>query len=146
MAEVGMTRFHVMTDEETKTYIIRKVSSNPAYRKTFKPDKLCGDVDELLSEIQSWLSLLRWSVAVTRISKLQNQLKNFQNYDYAFYMAFDDYANDLSNLAIRLDQALASDKPTKHIVASIRSRTTKVRNDVAKTLKAVQTTHKEVSI
>ena len=58
----------------------------------------------------------------------------------------DAYAADLSDLAFRLDHAIQKEKPTKRIVASIRSRTRKVKNDVSKTLKAVQSVRTNVSI
>ena len=145
LKHIGTIEKHY-SDPKRLLKAVRAVSKDPKYRRTFKPDRLCGDVDGLLADIQSWLNPLRWSVGIRRVSKLRNQLKRFQNYDQAFYMVFDNYALELSDLSVRLDRAIEENRPVRRIISSIERRTRKVKGDISKTLRTVEAVLSDVSI
>jgi len=126
-----------------------RLASRPEYRQTFKPDKLCGDVDVLLTRLASNLDPLKYSIAVNRISTLRQQLVAFQNYDGAFYQTFDLFASDLSRTASDLQLALTDKKSPRSIAKlqkEIRQKVEKLEADISTTLKQVITTHSQVQL
>lgn len=128
---------------------VQKLASQPEYRQTFKPDKLCGDIDNLLTRLHSNLDPLKYSIGVTRIGKLRVQLKAFQNYDLAFYQTFDSFAVEVSRLAVRLDAAMTEGEDPSRIRAlrdQIRRKVEKLEADVSATLREVLATHTQVQV
>lgn len=125
---------------------VQRLASQPEYRQTFKPDKLCGDVADLLTRLHSNLDPLKYSIGVTRIGKLREQLAKFQNYDLAFYQTFDNFAIEVSRLATKLEAAMTAGKDPSHIQNQIRRKVEKVEADVSATLREVLATQAQIQI
>ena len=81
---------------------IRSFIQNSEVRDSFKPANLCGEAVMLLDRLANNLDPLKYSVDFRKIAELKESLKQFGNYDLAFYRTFDDFANDLGSLATTL--------------------------------------------
>lgn len=125
----------------------QRFASSSIPRRAFKPHKLCGDVNLLLTRLRSNLDPLKYSVAVNRIGKLETQFKEFLDYDNAFYEAFDSFARDLSKDAIDLQIALDATDLSRvtRLQMRIRRRIERIESDITKTLNQVVSTHKQVA-
>lgn len=127
---------------------LQKFSSRPEYRSNFKPDKLCGNVAQLLTRLSSKLDPLIYSVALGRIKSLQQELENFQNYDQEFYRVFDEFATVLGRDAADLQTLLSSGESAtkiKKLRSQIRKRVETLEDEVSKTLRKVTEAHKRVA-
>jgi hypothetical protein len=125
---------------------VQRLASQSEYRQTFKPDKLSGDVADLLTRLHSNLDPLKYSIGVTRIGRLREQLGKFQSYDLAFYQTFDDFAIEVSRLATKLEATMIAGKDPSRIQNQISRKVDKVEADVSATLREVFATQAQIRI
>lgn len=89
---------------------IRSFAVDTEVRKLFKPERLCGEIDVLLTRMQSNLDPLKYSIDMTRISAVLHELHMIGNYDAAIRGQFDQFVSDLDKLAIQLAAASGKEK------------------------------------
>ena len=100
------------------------VCLSPA-RASFKPDHLCGQVDQLLIRLSSNLDPLKYSVDFRRIDEVRQYLQRFGNFDGAIYQSYDELVVELDGIAMQIE-APASDKQERsryaqHVIQSFES-------------------------
>ena len=89
---------------------LRDFAADAQTRKAFKPEHLCGEIDNLVMRLQSNLDPLKYSIDVRRIQDLRLHLQSVGNYDGAIYAAYDDFARELDGLATQLQNPAANQK------------------------------------
>ena len=104
---------------------LRAFSTDRATRNKFKPDHLCGQVDQLLARIGSNLDPLKYSIDYRRIGDLRRYLQGFGNFDGAIFQSYDDLTAELDRIATQL-QDPTSDKQERsryaqHVIQSFES-------------------------
>jgi hypothetical protein len=81
---------------------LRDFAADSKTRTAFKPDHLCGQIDNLLSGLENNLDPLKYSVDVRKLKVLKTQLSVIGHYDAVIYDAYDEFTRDLDNLATDL--------------------------------------------
>ncbi|ALL71000.1 hypothetical protein K788_0002171 (plasmid) [Paraburkholderia caribensis MBA4] len=87
---------------------LRAFSADSATRASFKPDHLCGQVDELLIRLSSNLDPLKYSIDFRRIDDVRQYLARFGNFDGAIFQSYDELVAELDRIATQI-QTSASD-------------------------------------
>lgn len=88
---------------------LRDFAADRQTRDSFKPDHLCGHVDRLLSQLESNLDPLKYSVDVKKIETLRHTAQDIGNVDRQIYHAYDDFTKQLDDLSTEL-QTLPTDE------------------------------------
>lgn len=97
------------TDPRNLSRELRAFAGNPASRREFKPEHLCGQVDHLLVQLSSNLAPLKYSIDFRRIQDLRQSLRQFGNVDAAIFDSYDQFASELDHIATEIDDP-ASDQ------------------------------------
>jgi hypothetical protein len=92
---------------------LRDLAADRRTRDIFKADHLCGQVDHLLSKLQSNLAALKYSVDVRTLDRLKERLKEIGNYDAALYRDYDEFARDLDRLSHEIGTAPSVEDRTR---------------------------------
>jgi hypothetical protein len=82
---------------------LKKFTADKDTRDSFKPDKLCGRVYNLISDFEDNLNPLKYSVDVKKLSKLKDQFNLIGNVDGALYDAYDEFSRDLDKISIEIN-------------------------------------------
>src|SRR5262245_35129574 len=72
---------NAFADPNTLAAELRAFAADTATRAKFKPDHLCGQVDQLLVRLSSNLDPLKYSIDFRRIEEVRQYLKQFGNFD-----------------------------------------------------------------
>ncbi|MEO7599037.1 MAG: hypothetical protein ABIV50_08905 [Opitutus sp.] len=88
---------------------IRSFAADSVTRDMFKPEHLCGQVDQLLVRLSSNLDSLKYSIDFRRINELRQYLGRFGDYDGAIFESYDDLVAQLDKIASEI-QLSAKDK------------------------------------
>lgn len=113
---------------------LREFASDAATRARFKPDQLCGDIDQLLQRLASNADFLKYSLDVRNIQRLRNTLAQMNNYDGALRAYYDEYAREMDSLATELQ--LGPALPER--VAYAQHLVKEFEGDLAETLRDIQ--------
>ena len=81
---------------------LRAFAADATTRAKFKPQHLCGQVDQLLVRLGSNLDPLKYSVDYRRIADLRQYLQRFGNYDGAIFQSYDDLVAQLDQIATEI--------------------------------------------
>jgi hypothetical protein len=81
---------------------LRTFAADAATRRQFKPEHLCGQVDVLMGRLSSTLDPLKYSIDFRRIEGLRQYLSQFGNVDGAIFESYDEFTNDLDQLATQM--------------------------------------------
>jgi len=93
---------------------LREFAADKETRDSFKPDKLCGGVYKLISDFESYLNPLKYSVDVRKLGTLKNEFNMIGNVDAALYDAYDEFARDLDKIATEMS-SLIEKKSSKRL-------------------------------
>jgi chromosome segregation ATPase len=85
---------------------LRDFAADKETRDSFKPDKLCGGVYNLISDFESNLNPLKYSVDVRKLGALKNEFNMIGNVDAALYDAYDEFARDLDKIATEISSLI----------------------------------------
>jgi hypothetical protein len=81
---------------------LRKFAADKKIRDKFKPEHLCGAVDQLLQRMESNLDGLRYSVDINRIKELKRQFYFFVDYDQKVFQSYDELTTQLDHIATQM--------------------------------------------
>ena len=85
-------------------------------RLRFKPEHLCGQVDQLLVRLGSNLDPLKYSLDFRRIQDLQQSLQHFGNMDGAIFDSYDQFASALDGIATQInDPAFDANERARYV-------------------------------
>ncbi len=104
---------------------LRALAADATTRSKFKPEHLCGQVDQLLVRLRSNLDPLKYSIDCRRIDEVQQYLQRFGNFDAAMYQSYDRLVAELDAIATQI-QSPASDKQERsqyaqHVIQTFES-------------------------
>lgn len=104
---------------------LRAFAADATTRAKFKPDHLCGQVDQLLIRLSSNLDPLKYSIDCRRIDDVRQYLQRFGNFDGAIFQSYDELVAELDGIATQI-QAPASDKQERsryaqHVIQTFES-------------------------
>ncbi|SAK93471.1 hypothetical protein AWB75_06679 [Caballeronia catudaia] len=88
---------------------LRAFAADGTTRANFKPEQLCGEVDELLIRLSSNLDPLKYSIDFRRIDDVRQYLVRFGNFDGAIFQSYDELVAELDRIATEI-QTSASDQ------------------------------------
>jgi len=104
---------------------LRAFAADGTTRANFKPDHLCGQVDQLLIRLSSNLDPLKYSIDYRRIDDVRNYLRQFGNFDGAIFQSYDELVAELDRIATQI-QTSASERQERsryaqHVIESFES-------------------------
>jgi hypothetical protein len=97
---------------------IHAFRADSATKQKFKPDHLCGRVDQILMDLESNLTPLKYSLDVSRLGEIKNELGAVGKFDGAFYISYDDFTSDLDRLALEIDKCLPTNPSAAQAIAA----------------------------
>ena len=126
---------NAFSDKSKLALELRKFASDSKTRDKFKPDRLCGQVDQLLTRLNSNLNPLKYSVDYRRIEGVRESLNRFGSFDAAIFQSYDELTSQLDQIATQInDPALDCEERARyaqHVIqdfeAELRSALTAVR-------------------
>jgi hypothetical protein len=86
-------------DPTTLARELRNFAADQTVRRQFKPDHLCGNIDQLLQRLSNNLDPLKYSIDLRRIGELKSRFASYGNYDLQIYQSYDDFTHELDQLA-----------------------------------------------
>lgn len=84
---------------------LRTFASDADTRAKFKPEHLCGQIDQLLVRLKSKLDPLKYSVDYRHLDEIRQYLQKFGDYDGAIFLSYDKLVAELDNVATQLRSA-----------------------------------------
>jgi hypothetical protein len=81
---------------------LRALQVDQTVRRQFKPEFLCGQVDQLLAQLHSSLNGLKYSIDMFRIQEVQDCLRTFGNVDGAIFNSYDSFVGALDRIATQI--------------------------------------------
>jgi hypothetical protein len=81
---------------------LRALAADTDTRDAFKPEHLCGEVDVLLSRIESNLDPLKYSLDIGRLRAIRDHLRAFGSFDAALNESYDTFARALDDIASQI--------------------------------------------
>ena len=95
---------------------LRTFAADSATRGQFKPEHLCGQVDQLLVQLSSNLAPLKYSIDFRRIQDLRQSFQQSGNVDAAIFDSYDQFASELDHIATQInDQAFDPKERTRYV-------------------------------
>lgn len=89
-------------DANTLSIELRNFATDMETRDRFKPEHLCGEVDNILDRLANNLDSLKYSIEWNRITSIRETLKGMGNYDAVIYASYDEFARGLDKIAGQL--------------------------------------------
>jgi len=78
------------------------LSTDQSTRDSFKPEHLCGEVDNLLDALANNLDALKYAVDWNRITAIKEGIRNIGNFDAAIFASYDQFARNLEGISTQL--------------------------------------------
>lgn len=124
-------------DREALASALRTFAADSQTRSAFKPEHLCGEVDQLLQRLSSNIDWLKYSFDLRAVDRLRGAIGQMGNYDGQLRDYYDDHTRAMDDIATQLQSHLESE--------DIRERMTYARhvidefeNDLNDTLKEIR--------
>ncbi len=116
---------NAFSDPTTLAAELRVFAADAVARANFKPDQLCGQVDQLLTQLSSNLDPLKYSIDYRHINDVRQYLHKFGNFNGAIFQSYDELVAELDRIATQIQDS-ASDKNersryAKHIIQGFES-------------------------
>lgn len=93
-------------DQPKLVSALRSFASNSETRVAFKPEHLCGEVDQILQRLASKVDWLKYSVDLREIERLRGAIANMGSYDGQLWDYYDDHTRAMDELATALQSPL----------------------------------------
>lgn len=82
-------------------------------RDQFKPDHLCGRVDQILVDLASNLSPLKYSLDISRLKQMRTDLGVVGKFDGQFYASYNNLTSGLDQLGLQIENSLSANRPAE---------------------------------
>ncbi len=133
---------NAFSDKSKLARELRTFAADAETRSKFKPEHLCGQVDQLLVRLASNLDPLKYSVDYRRINDVRDGLFRSRNVDAAIREAYDELTSQLDNIATEINSQAAdgeeraryAQRIIQDFEAELRSALADLREAKAKTL------------
>jgi hypothetical protein len=96
---------NAFNDPDQLAMELRLLASDTETRDAFKPEHLCGEVDELLTRLESNLDPLKYSLDVNRLGAIREHLNQAGSFDAAIYESYDQFMRDLDGIATQIQMS-----------------------------------------
>lgn len=116
---------------------LRTFAVDDKTRNAFKPEHLCGEVDQLLQRLTSNVDWLKYSVDLRGIERLRGAIARMGSYDGQLRDYFDDHTRAMDNIATQLQSKLPK-KDAKERLAYARHVIDEFETDLRETLKKIR--------
>ena len=121
---------------------LRSFAADTETRNKFKPEHLCGQVDQLLVRLASNLDPLKYSVDFRRVNDVRDGLFRSRNVDAAIREAYDELTSQLDAIATQIndpsvdgeERARYAQRVIQDFEGELRSALADLREAKAKTL------------
>jgi len=121
---------------------LRAFAADGQTRSAFKPQHLCGEVDQLLQRLASKLDMTVYSIDVQQIGGLRECLRMMGNYDGALWDYYDQHTREMDKLALAIEQGPA-DK-AKEAIRLATHLIDGLQEDVSQTLDRIRSLKDEI--
>jgi hypothetical protein len=81
---------------------LRAFAADTETRNAFKPERLCGEIDDLIVGLKSNLNPLKYSIDLGRLEEVHRNLGHVGEFDDAIYRSYDGFCQQLDSLATQL--------------------------------------------
>ena len=85
---------------------LRNLHTDKEMRNSFKPNKLCGNVDHLIWEFESYLDPIKYSVDIRKLGRMKERLTRIGSIDQALYSTYDGFTRNLDDIATEISSLL----------------------------------------
>ena len=96
-------------DREALASALRTFAADNQTRSAFKPEHLCGEVDQLLQRLSSNIDWLKYSVDLRAVDRLRGAIGQMGNYDGQLRDYYDDHTRAMDDIATQLQSHLESE-------------------------------------
>jgi hypothetical protein len=90
---------NAFADPTTLARELRKFTADQTLRRQFKPNHLCGNIDQLLQRLANNLDPLKYSIDLRQIGELRNRFEAYGNYDLRISESYDEFTVQLDLVA-----------------------------------------------
>jgi hypothetical protein len=122
---------------------MRMFAADDKTRSAFKPEHLCGEVDQLLQRLTSNVDWLKYSVDLREIERLRGAIARMGSYDGQLRDYYDDHTRAMDDIATQLQSKLPN-KDAKERQAYARHVIEEFETDLRDTLKKIQKAKKQI--
>jgi hypothetical protein len=84
---------------------LRRFAADSETRNFFKPERLCGEIDKILVDLNNNLDPTKYSIDVMRLNAVRQGLHQIGNYDGEIRRQYDDLTRALNDLSNQIEQA-----------------------------------------
>lgn len=130
-------------DRKALANALRAFAADDKTRGAFKPEHLCGEVDQLLQRLSSNADWLKYSVDLRGIERLRGAIAGMGNYDGQLRDYYDDHTRAMDDIATQLQSKLES-KDAKERLAYARHVVDEFESDLRDTLKKIREAKNQV--
>ncbi len=89
---------------------LRLFSADTQTRAAFKPEYLCGEVDQLLQELKGRLDTLGYSVRMSGLGTLDETLRRMADYEGELSHQYDQFRSELDHVAAEVERTTGPDR------------------------------------
>ena len=121
---------------------MRMFAADYETRKAFKPEHLCGEVDQLLQRLSSNADWLKYAVDLRGIERLRGAIRNMGSYDGELRDYYNDYTREMDQLATVLQSDL-TDEDAKERLEYAQHIVDELERDLSETLDNMRDSKKQ---
>ena len=118
-------------------------SADGGTRSAFKPEHLCGEVDQILQRLTSNVDWLKYSVDIRGIARLRGVISSMGSYDGQLWDYYDDHTRAMDDLATEL-KSEASEEDLQERQAYAQHVVTQFEADLREALKKIREAKEDV--
>lgn len=130
-------------DRKALASALRAFAADDQTRSAFKPEHLCGEVDQLLQRLSSNIDLLKYSVDLRAIDRLRGAIGKMGSYDGQLRDYYNDHTRAMDDIATQLQSQLESEDIEERL-SYARHVIDEFENDLNDTLKEIRVAKEQV--
>lgn len=130
-------------NREALAKALRAFASDSETRSAFKPEHLCGEVDQILQRLRSNIDFLKYSVDIRAIDRLRGAIENMGSYDGQLRDYYDDHTKAMDDIATQLQSQLESQEMQERL-SYARHVVEELEDDLSDTLKEIRKAKEQV--
>ena len=130
-------------EPETLANALGVFAADDQTRKAFKPEHLCGEVDQILQRLSSNVDWLRYSVDLREIERFRGAIASMGSYDGQLRDYYDDRTRAMNDIATQLKSQL-SEEEIEERVAYTRHMLDEFEDDLQETVKKIREAKEQV--